>query len=267
LTGEYPARLFDHPDIRRMLMLMKAKIEAGRAICLATAVASDLAQAAGDASAREWARLREELLTPIAKSWSTDVGVEVASLALQVHGGMGYIEETGVAQHYRDARIAPIYEGTNGIQAIDLAGRKLGLGNGEAMHKLLAETADAVGMLHASGNDRLIAIANRLDAARTATEEATDWLASRRGEPGVLAGATAYLELSGDLAGGWLLAKGALAATRRLANGSENAWLKGRVMLALFFGEHVLARAPGILSAVIAGVGDLSSFSPEAFGA
>ena len=266
-TGEYPARLFDHPDVRRMLMLMKAKTEAARAICLATAVAADLAQGSKDSAARERARLREELFTPIAKAWSTDVGVEVASLALQVHGGMGYIEETGAAQHYRDARIAPIYEGTNGIQAIDLAGRKLGPGNGEAMRELLADIGDMIAALRESRNDRLVAIAGRLDAAKTATAEATDWLVLRRGQADGLAGATAYLELSGLIAGGWLLAKGALAAARHLGTRGENAWWSGRLVLAHFFGEHVLSRTPGLLAAVTAGASDLSETGPEAFGA
>jgi alkylation response protein AidB-like acyl-CoA dehydrogenase len=266
-TGEYPARLFDHPDVRRMLMLMKAKTEAARALCLATAVAADLAQGAVDSEAREQSRLREELFTPIAKAWSTDIGVEVTSLALQVHGGMGYIEETGAAQHYRDARIAPIYEGTNGIQAIDLAGRKLGPGNGEAMRDLLAEIGDTTPVLRAAGNDRLSALANRLDAARAAVGDATDWLVTRRGKADALAGATAYLELSGNLVGGWLLAKGALAATRHRGNGGERAWWNGRLTLAHFFGEHVLARSPGFLAAIAAGAGDLSDIGPEALGA
>jgi alkylation response protein AidB-like acyl-CoA dehydrogenase len=266
-TGEYPARLFDHPDVRRMLMLMKAKIEAARAICLATAVAADLAEGGRDNAARERARLREELFTPIAKAWSTDVGVEVASLALQAHGGMGYIEETGAAQHCRDARIAPIYEGTNGIQAIDLAGRKLRLANGEAVRELLGDIGATIVELKASRNDRLTALAQRLDAARLATGEATDWLISRHGQADGLAGATAYLDLLGILAGGWLLAKGALAAARHLGNGDEGVWWSGRLVIAHFFGEQVLARAPGILAAVTAGAGDLADIGPQAFGA
>ena len=138
-SADRPAAIFDHPDVRRMLVLMKAKIEAARAICLSAGVAADLARLSPDADERRAAGLRAELLTPIAKGWSTDVGVEVASLGVQVHGGMGFIEETGAAQYYRDARIAPIYEGTNGIQAIDLVGRKLGMADGEPVRSLLAE--------------------------------------------------------------------------------------------------------------------------------
>ncbi|MBV9043675.1 MAG: acyl-CoA dehydrogenase, partial [Alphaproteobacteria bacterium] len=144
-TGELSAPIFDHPGVRGSLMLMKAKIEASRAICLSTALAADLAEASPEPAIRQRAQLRAELLTPIAKAWSTDVGVDVASAALQVHGGAGYIEETGAAQHYRDARIAPIYEGTNGIQAIDLMGRKLALENGRAVRDLLDEIWSTIG--------------------------------------------------------------------------------------------------------------------------
>ena len=138
-SAEYPAAIYDHPDVRRSLMLMKAKTEAARGICLTTGVLTDLARLAETPEERAAALARQELLTPIAKAWSTDVGVEVASLGVQVHGGMGFIEETGAAQHYRDARIAPIYEGTNGIQAIDLIGRKVAMQDGAVMDALCAE--------------------------------------------------------------------------------------------------------------------------------
>jgi alkylation response protein AidB-like acyl-CoA dehydrogenase len=252
-SGEYPAPIFDHPDVRRMLMLMKAKIEAARAICLATAMAADLARAAKDEAARESALLREELLTPIAKAWSTDIGVEVASLGIQVHGGMGYIEETGAAQHYRDARIAPIYEGTNGIQAIDLVGRKLALGNGRAVDELLADIAVTSGLLRSSQSGEISGMATRLDAAQAAARAATDWLIAHRGKPDALAGATPYLELMGNLAGGWLLAKGALAAVRHQESERDNPWWASRIALARFFAEHVLSRTPAIAEAVMAG--------------
>jgi alkylation response protein AidB-like acyl-CoA dehydrogenase len=240
-TGEYPARLFDHPDVRRMLMEMKAKIEAGRAICLSTAMAADLSLAAKDAGARENAKLREELLTPIAKAWCTDMGVEVASIAVQVHGGMGFIEETGAAQHYRDARIAPIYEGTNGIQAMDLAGRKLGLDGGRAVRALIEDVTGAIGALRKRDDKRFETIAVHLETANAAATQATDWMLARRGTADALAGATVYLELMGNLTGGWLLAKGALAAADRLASDAQNPWWSGRIALAEFYAEHVLA--------------------------
>src|SRR6185503_11512618 len=147
-SADPSALIFDHPDVRRMLALMQAKTAAARAICLSAGVAADLARLEPSEEGRRKADLRAQLLTPIAKAWSTDAGVEVASLGVQVHGGMGFIEETGAAQFYRDARITPIYEGTNGIQAMDLVGRKLGMENGEAVRDLIAEMREAA---HADG--------------------------------------------------------------------------------------------------------------------
>ncbi|MES2036116.1 MAG: acyl-CoA dehydrogenase [Pseudomonadota bacterium] len=230
-TGENPAPIHDHPDVRRTLMLIRAKTQAARAICLATAIAGDLSRHAATQEARETAKLREELLTPIAKAWSTDVGVEAASLGLQVHGGMGFIEETGAAQHYRDARILPIYEGTNGIQAIDLIGRKLSMAGGAAMRSLIEEMrADA------GGQERLL-------AGIAAVEETAAWLVEHKG-PDALAGATPFLKLCGDVVGGWLLAKMA---------GADAGYAK----LYAFYAEQVLAGAPGLVPAVVQGAGVL----------
>jgi hypothetical protein len=267
-TGEASAPIFDHPDIRRSLMLMKAKVEAARAICLSTALAADLAEAAPDEAVRHRAQLRAELLTPIAKAWSTDIGVEVASSALQVHGGMGFIEETGAAQHYRDARIGPIYEGTNGIQAIDLMGRKLALEGGRAVRDLLDEIWSAIGALKSSPNAWLHNIGARLEAAAGAAQIATSWMVERRGhaQPDALAGATAYLKLLGDLTGGWMLAKGALAAAKH-AGEDPDQWWQTRIGLARIFAEQVLTQTPGLGAAVTAGAIDLVKTSPRALGA
>jgi len=262
-TGENPARLYDLPDIRRTLMLMKAHIEAGRGLCLSTAVAADLAKHATDEKTRASAKLREELLTPIAKGWSTDMGVEVASLGVQVHGGMGFIEETGAAQHYRDARIAPIYEGTNGIQAIDLAGRKLSLEGGEAVRTLLADMAVTVKAIRDSGDARLQMTARRLENAGAVVRETTAWLQERSGQPDMLAGATAYLKLMGDTAGGWMLAKAALAA----AHADGDAYLRSKISLAHLYSETVLARVPGQAAAVEMGAEELVATSADALGA
>ncbi len=255
-SGQAPAAIVDLPDVRRTLALMRARIEAGRAICLSTAVAADLAGHAGSDAGREAARLREELLTPIAKAWCTDMGVEVASAAVQVHGGMGFIEETGAAQHYRDARIAPIYEGTNGIQALDLAGRKLGLGEGEAVRRLVADMGETCARLAGSP---LAAVGERLQAGIEAVEAATAWMLARRGSADALAGATPYLKLMGEVTGGWMLAKGALAADADPA-GAGRAW----PALARLYAEHVLAAAPGQLPAVTAGAADLETLTPDA---
>ncbi|WP_297513127.1 acyl-CoA dehydrogenase [uncultured Caulobacter sp.] len=261
-TGAYPARLFDHPDVRRSLVLMKAHIEAARGICLSTAVAADLARAAPDETTRTAAKLREELLTPIAKAWSTDIGVMVASMGVQIHGGMGFIEETGAAQHYRDARIAPIYEGTNGIQAIDLVGRKLSMGEGQAVADLMDDIRDTIDALLASD---LKAVGLRLAAALDAAANATAWLVERRAKamPDALSGATAYLKLLGDVVGGWMLAKGALAA----AGEADAAWAESKRVLARVFAESVLAQVPGAAAAVMLGAADLEAMTPEVLGA
>jgi len=261
-TGAYPARLFDHPDVRRSLVLMKAHIEAARGICLSTAVAADLSRAAADETTRTSAKLREELLTPIAKAWSTDVGVWVASQGLQIHGGMGFIEETGAAQHYRDARIAPIYEGANGIQAIDLVGRKLLMGEGQAVGDLMDDIRDTIEILVAGD---LKAVGLRLEAALDAAASATAWLIERRTKsmPDALAGATAYLKLLGDVVGGWMLAKGALAASGE----ADAAWGESKRALARVFAESVLAQVPGAAAGVMLGAADLEAMTPEVLGA
>ncbi|WP_372783783.1 acyl-CoA dehydrogenase [Phenylobacterium sp.] len=248
---EADGTIYGHPDVRRMLMLMKAKIEAARAICLTTGVLADIARLAESEDERAAAKARQELLTPIAKAWSTDVGVEVASLGVQVHGGMGFIEETGAAQHYRDARIAPIYEGTNGIQAIDLVGRKVGMADGAVMRSLCAELALTAENLTEVPD--LASVGRRLAAGVAALERATDWLLANRGAPS-LAAATPYLKLAGDVIGGALLGRQALAAA-----GSDDPWLKGKAALARVFAGQVLAQAPGLADGLMDGAEDLES--------
>jgi alkylation response protein AidB-like acyl-CoA dehydrogenase len=255
------AVIFDHPDVRRTLTLMKAKIEAARGICLSCAVAADLAKHANTAEAREAASLREELLTPIAKGWSTDVGVEVASMGVQVHGGMGFIEETGAAQHYRDARITPIYEGTNGIQAMDLAGRKLSMNGGAAVAALLA---DIRGTAAALNDPRLASVASRLAAAADAAERAGAWLSTKKGSADALAGAAPYLQLMGEVTGGWMLAKGAKAAAEMSGDDPFHA---GKIGLARVYAEQVLTHAPALESAVVGGGDDLHTMTAAALGA
>ncbi len=234
-TGEAPAPIFDHPDIRRRLMLTKAKIEAARMICLGCAVAADLGHR-GDAAAA----LRAEMLTPIAKAWSTELGVEAASEGVQIHGGMGFIEETGAAQHYRDARIAPIYEGTNAIQALDLAGRKLGMADGAGMKALCAEIAGGLARFDP-------ALHEALRSGVAALETATAWMIERRGTADGMAGAWPYLMLAGDVVGGWMLARAAAADPERLG-------------LARLYADYVLAAAPARLAAVRSGAGLLETW-------
>jgi alkylation response protein AidB-like acyl-CoA dehydrogenase len=265
-TGEANAPIFDHPDVRRMLSVMKAKISAARAICLSTGVAADLAKHAATEVERKAWKGREDLFTPIAKAWSTDVGCEVASMGVQIHGGMGFIEETGAAQYYRDARIAPIYEGTNGIQAMDLVGRKLSMDGGGAAKALIADmkaTLIELGGLY-SGKP-----VERFATAIEAVEDATLWLLDQKADPNaaadVLAAADAYLKLLGDVVGGWMLAKGALAAKAKLAvQEGDPAWLQGKLDLYEVYAANVLGHVSSRLAAIGQGGALLQRMSVEA---
>ncbi|WP_354088511.1 acyl-CoA dehydrogenase [Brevundimonas faecalis] len=265
-TGEKSAPIFDHPDVRRTLGVMKAKIAAARAICLSTGVAADLASHAATEAERKLWKGREDLFTPIAKAWSTDVGCEVASLGVQVHGGMGFIEETGAAQYYRDARITPIYEGTNGIQAMDLVGRKLSMDGGDSAKALIEEMKVTLGQI-----DRLYAgkPVERFATAIEAVEDATLWLLDAKADPAraadVLAGADAYLKLMGDVVGGWMLAKGALAAKARLdAGNGDPVWLQGKLDLYELYAANVLGHVSSRLAAVGQGGELLQGLTVEA---
>ena len=255
--------IIEHPDVRRMLLTMRAYVEAMRALVYVNAEAVDLSRHDPDEAARARAAERADLLTPISKAWCTDLGVEVTSLAVQVHGGMGYVEETGVAQHYRDARIAPIYEGTNGIQAMDLVGRKLPIRAGGAVADLLEDMAALDAELQVP---ELASIGAALRDGVAALREATDWLLAHGiAQPvDALAGATPYLRLFGIVTGGWVLARSAVAATAALAAGTgDDGFLRDKVVTARFYAEQLLPAARGLLPAVTAGAADLFAI-PEA---
>lgn len=252
-TPDGAPTIIGHPDVRRMLTLMKAKLEAARHICLATAVAADYADHDETAEDRAYAARQTQFLTPVAKAWGSDVGVEAASLALQVHGGAGFIEETGAAQHYRDARIAPIYEGTNGVQAIDLVGRKLAAEDGLALDDLLEEMEATQEDCQTSSNPELVRIARRFAPSLRALEDASEYLLDeQRGEAERLAGATPYLTLAGEVIGGWMLAVGALAAQRMLKNEEGDPdFARGKIALARYYAESVLPLAPARAAEII----------------
>jgi 3-(methylsulfanyl)propanoyl-CoA dehydrogenase len=236
-----------YPDVKRMLLTMRALTAAARAICYSTAVALDRSHRGKDAAARKSGHERASLLTPVAKAFSTDIGVEVASLGVQVHGGMGFIEETGAAQHYRDARIATIYEGTNGIQAFDLVTRKVPLDGGKAVALYLDELRGTVAGVQASNAPAFGETAARLREAVDSLERATKWLLAQKGSDAALAGATPYLRLFGNAAGGCLLAEQALAALRDSSDGA------GRTALARFFAENIALQASGLERSVTEG--------------
>ncbi|MDJ0920417.1 MAG: acyl-CoA dehydrogenase [Henriciella sp.] len=257
------APILHHADIRRTLTTMRSKVMAARAICYACGVAADLAESAETEETRQDARLREELLTPIAKAWSTDMGVEVASLGVQVHGGMGFMDETLAAQLYRDARIAPIYEGTNGIQAIDLVGRKLSMAGGKAMQDMLAEIEVTARSARETNDPIMVQIAERLVEANAALREATTWMqdAMKSNRETALAGATAYLALAGDVIGGHFLTKGAVAAR------AKDAQTRGRMTaMAGFFAETSLSSARGAVASITRGGEAMLAESEALFG-
>jgi len=260
---EGAAPILHHADVRRMLTTMRAKVMAARAICFATGIAADRAEHASTDEARVAAKAREDLLTPIAKAWSTDMGVEVASLGVQVHGGMGFMDETLAAQLYRDARIAPIYEGTNGIQAIDLIGRKVARDGGAAMTAMLGEVEATARDARATNDPQLVQIAQRLETAREALADATSWIVDTMAsdKDTALAGATAYLELAGDVIGGHFLARSALESR------TENGRLRGTMLaLAGFFAETSLAEAPGRVAGITEGGKPMLEGSEALFG-
>ena len=244
------AKIIEHPDVRRMLLDMKAKTAASRAICYVTAKAIDVAERAENAADRARALADASLLTPVAKAYSTDLSVDVASKGIQVHGGMGFIEETGAAQYLRDARITPIYEGTNGIQAIDLVTRKLPLENGETIRRHIVGLKETISQVKGSNEPAFGETGTCLEEAVEALEETSAWLLNTLAEyPNVaLAGATPYTRLFGIASGGVYLAKGALAE-RREANGTE----KGFTTLARYFAENQCVLAQGLARAVMGG--------------
>jgi alkylation response protein AidB-like acyl-CoA dehydrogenase len=258
--GDGMAPIIEHPDVQRMLMTMKANVHAARGICHLTGASLDLADHAPTDAERTAAANRAALLTPIAKAFSTDIGDEAASLGVQVHGGMGYVEETGAAQHMRDSRIAAIYEGANGIHAIDLVQRKLPLAGGETVAHEIAGVRAVAEDVGSRGGAGFGATAARLAETADALEETTHmmlkWLASDQNS--ALAGASQYLRLFGLTLGGACLAKSGLAA-EALAAGGDRSEL-GRVGLARFFAEKLAVAAPGLARAIASGGAPLEPY-------
>ncbi|MBC7519887.1 MAG: acyl-CoA dehydrogenase, partial [Sandarakinorhabdus sp.] len=253
--GREAVRIIEHADVRRTLMTCRALTEATRALVYLNAAAVDRAHA-GESSGLA------DLLTPISKAWATDVGVEVASMALQVFGGMGYVEETGAAQFLRDARIAPIYEGTNGIQALDLVGRKLAQDGGAHWQEVFAQVGDTLAELNA--NPELAGLAPWLDDALSATRAATIWMTGSNNPDDIAAGATPYLRMMGITIGGWLLAKQALVASAHLKSGSgDPKFLNAKIATARFFAEQILPQVGALSGPVTRGAASLYAISEE----
>ncbi len=245
--------IIEHPDVRRMLMTMKANVEAMRALLYVTAAEADHNFHGETEERRQAAGNRLALLTPIVKAWCTDLGVEVASMGIQVHGGAGYIEETGAAQYLRDSRIAPIYEGTNGIQAIDLVLRKLPLENGAVVTALIAEMTDVV--IAMNRHAELAGFGDELSRAIRGLAESSAWLGERLAGGDIqsaLAGASPYLRQFGTVLGGWLMGKAALAAVEAPPDVTPE-FLAEKVTTARFYGEQLLPMANGLIPAIRGG--------------
>jgi alkylation response protein AidB-like acyl-CoA dehydrogenase len=245
--------IVEHPDVRRMLLTMKAYTEATRCLVYITAQEADYSLHPDSEERRQVANNRLAVLTPIVKAWCTDIGVEMASLGIQVHGGMGYVEETGAAQYLRDARIAPIYEGTNGIQAMDLVLRKLPLDNGSVVARFITEMADVLDEMN--DHQDLSVFRNELTTAIQGLVDTSTWLGERLagGElDEALAGATPYLNQFGTVIGGWLMAKSAVAA-KASPREHDSDFLENKVVTARFYGEHLLPQANGLIPTIKAG--------------
>jgi butyryl-CoA dehydrogenase len=249
-----PVTIIHHPDVRRMLMYMRSNTEAARAIAYVAAGHHDVAHHHPDESARKAAQAAYEYLVPIVKGWSTEMSIDVASNGVQVHGGMGFIEETGAAQFYRDARILTIYEGTTAIQANDLVGRKTSRDGGAVARRFMSQMRATAGELAQAGGE-YAAIGERLAAAVDAYESAVAFVVAQFKSDirTVFAGSVPYLKLAGITHGGWQLARSALAARRLVSEGRDVAFAQAKVATARFFADHMLVTVPGLEASVVGG--------------
>jgi len=257
--------IIHHPDVRRMLLAIKSRTEAARGLAYFTAASIDRARHAPDETGRAAAQAQADLLIPLVKAWATDLGVENTSLAVQIHGGMGFIEETGVAQHYRDARIAPIYEGTNGIQALDLIGRKVARDRGAAAERFIGLMRGIDAELRPQPGDDLAVLRTHLATAIDAVEQATRGIVALFAEEPAraAAGAVPYLTLLAVTAGGWVLARQALAAQNRLAaREGDPRFNETKILTARFYAEQFLPQAAATLTAITGG-GTVLAVDPD----
>ena len=262
------ATILQHPDVRRMLLTMKAQTDATRALAYVTGAAIDNARRHPDADARKRHQAFVELMIPIVKGWGTEIAQEVTYLGVQVHGGMGFIEETGAAQDYRDARITTIYEGTTAIQANDLIGRKTARDGGVVARSVIGEIVGLATALSADANGALVPIGNELQSAAAALKSAVDWVVPAYGKASRAAHAASvpYLRLWGLVAGGWQLARGAQVAARLLAeNKGDASFYRGKVATARFYAECLLPQAAALARAITLGSESVLALSDEQF--
>ncbi|MHB1123636.1 MAG: acyl-CoA dehydrogenase [Ramlibacter sp.] len=265
------APIIHHPDVKRMLMTMRAYTEGCRAMASVAAAAYDAAHHHPDAEVRRQNQAFYEFMVPLVKGYSTEMSIEVASLGVQVHGGMGFIEETGAAQYYRDARILTIYEGTTAIQANDLVGRKTARDGGQTARGIAAQIAATEGLLAKSDSPEAKAVLRRLTAARQAFLEVVDFVAgnAKASPNAVFAGSVPYLMLAGNLMAGWQLARSVVVAEALLAQpdagGEDPQFLRSKIATARFYADHILSRAPAVRDAIVEGAESVTALPVDAF--
>ncbi len=261
------APIIHHPDVRRMLMTMRAYVQGCRALASVAAAAFDVAHHHPDAQARKEHQSFYEFMVPLVKGFSTEMSLEVTSMAIQVHGGMGFIEETGVAQYYRDAKILTIYEGTTAIQANDLVGRKTARDGGQAAKAIAAQVATTVADLQAHGSVDALAMAKRLAAARAAFVEVVDFVAehSKASPNAVYAGSVPYLMLAGNLMAGWQMGRSLLVAQAQLAAGVDKDFMQAKISTARFYADHILTKVPGLRDSIVDGADAVTALALDAF--
>ncbi|MDE2418698.1 MAG: acyl-CoA dehydrogenase [Burkholderiales bacterium] len=269
VDGSLPSAgaIIHHPDVRRMLMTMRAYTEGCRALASVAASAYDAAHHHPDADVRKPNQAFYEFMVPLVKGFSTEMSLEVTSLAVQVHGGMGFIEETGVAQYYRDAKILTIYEGTTAIQANDLVGRKTARDGGQTAKGIAGQIETTEDDLTRSGTADALAMARRLKAAREAFISVVDFVAgnTKASPNAVFAGSVPYLMLAGNVMAGWQLARGLLAAQDQLAAGKDAAFMQAKITTARFYADHILSKVPGLRDSIVEGADSVTALVLESF--
>jgi 3-(methylthio)propanoyl-CoA dehydrogenase len=269
VDGSLPAAgpIIHHPDVRRMLMTMRAYTEGCRAMAATAAAAYDASHHHPDAEVRKQNLAFYEFMVPLVKGYSTEMSLEVTSLGIQVHGGMGFIEETGAAQYYRDAKILTIYEGTTAIQANDLVGRKTARDGGQTAKALAAQVAQTESELAASVNADAQAVAKRLKAARDAFVDVVEFVAGNtKAHPNdVFAGSVPYLMLAGNLMAGWQMGRALLVALTPEAQAQDAAFMAAKITTARFYADHILSKAPGVRDSIVEGAGSVTAMALEAF--
>ena len=261
------AAIIHHPDVKRMLMTMRATTEGCRAMASTAAAAYDAAHHHPDAQVRKDNATFYEFMVPLVKGYSTEMSLEVTSLGVQVHGGMGFIEETGAAQYYRDAKILTIYEGTTAIQANDLVGRKTARDGGQSARAIATQIEKTEGELQASGTPAALAMARRLAAARQAYLDVVDFVCggAKASPNAVFAGSVPYLMLAGNLVAGWQLGRSLLVAQDLLQKGQDEAFMRAKIATAQFYAEHILVKAPGLRDSIVEGAESVTALALDSF--